>query len=68
MYEKSLNNNNNRRLVTLAEHTSDHGKKPLVLLITRFALRELVGGMPTVRMLNAGFVTHIGRIRRVCKL
>ena len=22
-----LNNNNNRRLVTLAEHTSDHGKQ-----------------------------------------
>ena len=25
--EKWLNNNNNRRLVTLAEHTPDHGKQ-----------------------------------------
>ena len=24
---QSINNNNNRRLVTLAEHTSDHGKQ-----------------------------------------
>ena len=25
--KKGINNNNNRRLVTLAEHTSDHGRQ-----------------------------------------
>ena len=27
VFHKDYNNNNNRRLVTLAEHTSDHGRQ-----------------------------------------
>ena len=35
MFFRVSNNNNNRRLVTLAEHTSDHGRVSGLLLLVK---------------------------------
>ena len=57
-----LNNNNNRRLVTLAEHTSDHGRQTnsstedYVCLVRAYGIKLLTsfgGGYPS-RVLELG--------------